>query len=629
MPAFAIPVAAPLIGPGAGAALGGLLVGSGVLIRELMLRDNLSPQFFDFRRGQDLENIGGSTIRLSDTEILLRLLEDAIKTPVNFPSPPNLPKILGPWLQDVYDFWVHTPISDWGQLNGRTALKGGPGEGTWTIGAADVIEYTFSYDLEISYPYGNNVCEDGPDGIPKNEKYPNQQTQRFENVQRFQVTQNDVTLTRICGATNSPSGQESLARRMVITQDGFDYVTENFAESGVETVSPQRSPNTQIQRSRVISIKKDNVEMVVPLPRIPVPGTDAGANGTEATAAPVPSLMSSRVGVPSALSGGIPVVAPMPAVVPTAVPVITVPGVAAPPVPDTATAPGFVPAIPVVPTASTDHVLDTPTGPVLLPGGTASPKLTQIAQELGRVEQKAAKILKGQPNPGPDFNWTLVWAALEALSALFEQPLPSVTYSITGVCEETAEGQPSTSVILPEEKWAQRLVSLGDMLPTLLQAQKDYKQPICGPINEKPPLEGQWVTTRWESVEKMDHSGRRLRKLFRYRTKSSRDLGQLSEYWADFVWRAGDVCVRHTGAWWGDPQVWAESEEEGKRVIQHAAAEARLDPDKTGRWAVSRSRSPRYGMSGTMKVAIFEGFPWVASRDGASWPNILAKSSDP
>jgi hypothetical protein len=153
--------------------------------------------------------------------------------------------------------------------------------------------------------------------------------------------------------------------------------------------------------------------------------------------------------------------------------------------------------------------------------------------------------------------------------------------------------------------------------------------PYTSCANQKPVLEGQWVTTRWESDKKMDHSGRRLRKLFRYRTKSTRDLGQLSAYWEDFTWEAGDVCVIHKGSWWGTPQVWAKSAEEGQRVIRHASAEAGLDPDQVGGWEISSSRSPRYGMSGTMKILKKEGFPWAASRDGANYPNYLAQSHDP
>ena len=143
--------------------------------------------------------------------------------------------------------------------------------------------------------------------------------------------------------------------------------------------------------------------------------------------------------------------------------------------------------------------------------------------------------------------------------------------------------------------------------------------------NEKPALAGDWVTTRWKSDETDDITGTRLRKRFRYRSKSSRNLKQLSDYWRDFTWQAGQVCVIHKGTWWGTPQVWASTAEEGKRVIRFAGAEAGIDPDQMGEWIVSGSRTPRYGMFGTMRLIDKEGFPWVASRDGADWPNYLAR----
>jgi hypothetical protein len=211
------------------------------------------------------------------------------------------------------------------------------------------------------------------------------------------------------------------------------------------------------------------------------------------------------------------------------------------------------------------------------------------------------------------------------LNDTFNYPMEPGAFELIAPCDYDAEGgKESRQWAFQETPLILRLHDHQVAMMEIMQQHLNWKTPTCND-NAKPPLEGQWVTTRWESIEKMDHSGRRLRKLFRYRTKSSRDLGQLSAYWADFEWRSGDVCVRHQGAWWGNPQVWAESEGEGKRVIRHAAAEAGLDPDQVGRWAVSSSRSPRYGMSGTMRVALFEGFPWVASRDGAAWPNILAK----
>ena len=118
----------------------------------------------------------------------------------------------------------------------------------------------------------------------------------------------------------------------------------------------------------------------------------------------------------------------------------------------------------------------------------------------------------------------------------------------------------------------------------------------------------------------MDHSGKRLRKLLRYRSESSRNLGQLSAYWQDFTWTEGEVCVIHKGAWWGTPQVWAASPEEGKRVIRAAGAEAGINPDQTGQWATSSSDSPRYGMSGTMRLEEANGLRWVTRREGPDGP---------
>ena len=248
----------------------------------------------------------------------------------------------------------------------------------------------------------------------------------------------------------------------------------------------------------------------------------------------------------------------------------------------------------------------------------------------------------GPPAPGPDgVPWwagPLLGAATNSalqligkgLQDLLRADVPEGSFTLQAPCDFDAEGQPLTQTWSYEKQKAdERMLAHQITILEVLQTHLNWKTPTCDCSDEKPPLEGQWVTTRWESTEKMAHSGRRLRKLFRYRTKSTRDVGQLSAYWEAFTWQAGTVCVRHTGAWWGDPQVWASTEEEGQRVIRFAAAEAGLDPDQTGQWATSSSRSPRYGMSGTMKVARFEGFPWVASRDGAEWPNVLAQVSDP
>jgi hypothetical protein len=241
------------------------------------------------------------------------------------------------------------------------------------------------------------------------------------------------------------------------------------------------------------------------------------------------------------------------------------------------------------------------------------------------------------PTPGPNGEpwWQSVLAGVAggaaaglvdaALSKFFSQKYPEIIYRHVSVCEKDAQGESiseQVKVEIPELTAPDAQIARLDAIVELLQAHKNFKQPICG--NEKPVLLGDWVTTRWESDEKMVDSGRRLRKLLRYRTQSSRDLGQLSAYWRDFTWKSGPVCVIHKGAWWGTPQIWAQSAEEGKRVLRHAAAEAGLDPDKIGGWKISSSRSPRNGMSGTMKILRKEGYPWIASRQGTDWPNYLA-----
>ena len=232
------------------------------------------------------------------------------------------------------------------------------------------------------------------------------------------------------------------------------------------------------------------------------------------------------------------------------------------------------------------------------------------------------------PDPEDGIPWwakAMLQAATGAALTLIGQELAKLTgpvyeagtFTLTAPCDYTEEGD-NVSYFFPFPKgnFQQRVIDHQMAILDTLQYHLNSKTPICG--NEKPVLEGQWVTTRWESVEKMAHSGRRLRKLFRYRTQSTRDLGQLSAYWEAFTWQAGDVCVIHKGAWWGTPQVWTSTEEEGKRVIRFAAAEAGLDPDQTGEWEFGSSRSARYGMSGTMRLEAPNGIRWVTRREGPS-----------
>ena len=253
-------------------------------------------------------------------------------------------------------------------------------------------------------------------------------------------------------------------------------------------------------------------------------------------------------------------------------------------------------------------------------GGVNIPVPTPLPDPSDGVPWWAAPLLAGSTSAALQ----LIGGGLDNLTA---PKLPPGEFTLQAPCDVDEEGNPLTqSWTYPEQNFESRSIAHQITILEALQTHLNWKTPIC---NEKPCLEGRWVTTRWESVEKMAHSGRRLRKLFRYRTKSTRTLGQLSAYWEAFTWESGEVCVFHKGAWWGTPQVWASTEEEGKRVIRFAAAEVGIDPDQVGQWGISSSHSPRYGMSGTMKIQLLDGFPWVSSRNGPDWPNVLAKASFP
>jgi hypothetical protein len=197
------------------------------------------------------------------------------------------------------------------------------------------------------------------------------------------------------------------------------------------------------------------------------------------------------------------------------------------------------------------------------------------------------------------------------------EPLDSERYFMQAACNREPDGQLEEweQLIGPVpglEGIALRLKALNSQISQALK----WKTPICPP--ERPDLLGDWVTVRFESLEPSPQGTRPLRKLFRYRSQSAYDLGQIAEYWENFQWNAGPVCIQHKGGWWGTPQCWAQNADEGKRVIRFAGLEAGIDPDAIGEWVISGSSDPRFGMPGTMRVAKVQGLEWVTSRQGPS-----------
>jgi len=269
----------------------------------------------------------------------------------------------------------------------------------------------------------------------------------------------------------------------------------------------------------------------------------------------------------------------------------------------------------IVPTTPSDvHKFGNAGGRVA--GRTASRNPTQMAQELGRVEQKLAQIAS---KPNTIGSLADILRLLRELYEWSTNKKDGITYELEAACEcQGVEGEceePRITLQTPGGDYRDETLARIDAVAELLQPLKTWKQPIC---YEKPKLEGDFRTISFISDERSPFGNDRLRKRFRYRSQSSADLDTLVDHWKDFVWNAGPVCVKHSGHTWGAPQVWAASVDEGKRVIQHAGREAGVDPDQVGQWSVGGSNNPRFGVSGTMRVCTKGGYYWITERLGSS-----------
>ena len=247
------------------------------------------------------------------------------------------------------------------------------------------------------------------------------------------------------------------------------------------------------------------------------------------------------------------------------------------------------------------------------PDGTPR-SIEEIIEEINNTERKIIEEINNNTD--------------ERIEEYFNERVPVIaggTWDLQGVCEKDAEGaildpQPTTEWTYQGGSAAVVANYQLMLMQEMLQQQLDWRHLTCG--GSKPELQGDWVSTGWMSLEASENSNRPLRKLFRYRSLGDRDVVALLGYWKDFQWEAGPVCVVHTKAWWGLLQVWAASEEEGKRVIRFAGVNAGIDPDTEGTWQISTSTGSRYGRTGTMTLACYKGQYHVSARDTPDWPTM-------
>ena len=241
----------------------------------------------------------------------------------------------------------------------------------------------------------------------------------------------------------------------------------------------------------------------------------------------------------------------------------------------------------------------------------------------------------GAPGPGPDgVPW---WAAPllagstsaalnligQGIQRMFPPTLPEGSFTLQAPCDVDEQGNPLVQVWeYPEQSWAERSMAHEITMLEALQTHLNWKTPTCDCDPTIP--EGDWRTISFRSEETSPYGKSRLRKRLRYRSVSGNDLGAVVDHWKDFSFEGGPCRVRWIGRTWGTIEVWASTESEGQRVIQHAAAEAGFSPLEDGRWSARVTRSSRLGVPSTMKVDTTGGYYWITARDGSDNRPIVA-----
>ena len=276
------------------------------------------------------------------------------------------------------------------------------------------------------------------------------------------------------------------------------------------------------------------------------------------------------------------------------------------------------PQLPPRPTPTNVHVVDG----VPIPGNGPQATPQGMAQELGRIEKKLARLIDTKSDaPGaPKDRLRILYDNLGTVIDFFLSIRDSGEYEISSPCELDEDG----NRVVVKVPYTGALQSFGvlsnklDAIAQLLQEHKNLKQPNCP--GTKPVLTGEWVAINFQSDVASPGGERPLRKVLRYRDQTAAPLEDHLAHWESFAWDAGPVIVISKNLDWGTPQVWAASIAEGKRVLGHAAQVAGVDlTDPKHEWVVTGSNDPRYGRTGRMRLDTRGGkFMRVTSRPGPS-----------
>jgi hypothetical protein len=263
--------------------------------------------------------------------------------------------------------------------------------------------------------------------------------------------------------------------------------------------------------------------------------------------------------------------------------------------------------------------------PVGLPGQAPPATLEGIASEVGKIEKKLEQAFTN-PKPADGLNWEEWWDAAGKLYNLLTSLLDEGEWTLSSPCvpEDEPGGRKRPLVrgwdgsLTPGAGLQKRL----DALAGMIQDHKDLKQPIC---TTHEPKQGIAHRVRFISDGVSPRNGKHYLRELGYRDQSGRALAEHREHWKTFRWESGPYQVISRGLPWGQPQVWASSFEEGRRVLAHAAAIAGVDVSVAShRWIERVSTYTRNGAVESFGVARDRtGEAWVVTREEPSgWPEL-------
>jgi len=194
-------------------------------------------------------------------------------------------------------------------------------------------------------------------------------------------------------------------------------------------------------------------------------------------------------------------VTPQPATTPNTTPARFVPVVVPQVTPNTTTqtnADGSRKTAPIIAPATTPAGNEK-IGPVTVTTNAPQATLAGIAGEVGRIEQKLAKMIRPPADGDLTDRLGLLGSVLKALYEEFFTGLPSGEYILTSSCEKLPNGNriEYEVPILATQNRFDAIFERLDALADLIQTHKDLKQPICRGTQPT----GQPVTVNFTQIE--------------------------------------------------------------------------------------------------------------------------------